>query len=143
MRVVAAGLAGRNAAVEAVDTLGGEQGRQALGIGMDRADAQAVALFGARPDLVGLGEEPAGVDGRDVDGEARFGDEVGDHLILEAEARGEDDASVDGRARRRKDGGRVPRIDLGEAVEKGGAHDAAPCPARKARRRSRMLAPAP
>ncbi len=65
---VAAGLAGGNAAVEAVDALGRDKSRQAGGIGMDRADAQAVALLRLCPDFVGFGEEAAGVDRGDVDG---------------------------------------------------------------------------
>ncbi len=56
-------------------------------------DADAVGGLGLDPGLVGFGKEAAGIEGRDLDPRARElrqGDGMGQHLILDAQARGED-----------------------------------------------------
>ena len=56
---------------------------------------RAVAPLGLGPDVVGLGEQAAGVERDDLDVRAGFGesDRMRDRLVLEAEARGEHKAA--------------------------------------------------
>ena len=65
---------------------------------VDRADAPAIALLGLLPGRVGLGKQPAGVEGDDVDVEPGLAEVMQDDLVLEAEAGGEHDPAVDLRA---------------------------------------------
>jgi hypothetical protein len=51
-------------------------------LGADRADRHAVALLEGAPQLERLGEQHAGVEGEQVDGEAGARDQVDDHAAL-------------------------------------------------------------
>ncbi len=64
-------------------------------LGIDRANAPAVAALGLRPKLIGFAEQPAGIEGRNLDVDRVRGDEMEYDLVLQAEARREHDPSVD------------------------------------------------
>ena len=79
--------------IEAVDTGLGHEGLQSLGIGMVGPDLEAVAALRFRPEGVGFWKQPASVEGGELDIQPCLGDQVGDRLVLKAEAGGEDDAA--------------------------------------------------
>ena len=81
--------------VKAVDTLLGDQPLQRRAIGVDRANAAAVAALRLRPQRVGFRKQPSGIERHHVDVEIAFADPVEDELALDAEAVGEDNGAVD------------------------------------------------
>ena len=94
----AAGLPGGDRAPEAVDALGPHEFLRGRALGRVGGDPDAVGRFGLGPGVVGLGEEAAGIEGDDLDAplrEARHGQGVGERLILDPEARREDEAAGD------------------------------------------------
>ena len=64
--------------------------------------AQAVFFLSALPDVIGFREQAAGVERGEGNVEPGRGDQMGDDLILEAEAGGEDDAAGQSSAQGRK-----------------------------------------
>jgi hypothetical protein len=89
------GLTVLDRTAKSVDALIGDQGLQSLRLGSVSWDAASVTLFGFGPEIVGFGEEPARVEGDDLDVQTRVGgaDRVRDGLVLKAEARRERHAS--------------------------------------------------
>ncbi len=95
---LAAGLALRDAIVLAVDPLRLHQRFERGGVRVEGAHLPAVLALRLRPDRIGLGKQPAGVERRHLDLEIIGEDQVGEELVLDAEAGREDDPSVDLRA---------------------------------------------
>jgi hypothetical protein len=87
---MAAGVARLDRRPEALRPPSADEALELGGIGRERSDLDAVAPLGQRPDLMRLLKEAAGVEGDEIDGKARGRDSVGQHLILDAEARRED-----------------------------------------------------
>ena len=75
-------------------------------VGIDGADAAAVAALGFRPQRVGFRKQPPGIERHHVDVEALLADPMEDELAFDAEAMGEDDAAVDRAAQKREAFGR-------------------------------------
>ena len=68
-------------------------------------DDEAVAFLGLLPERIDLREEPAGIERGEGDWQLRLRDQMGQDLVFETEARGEDDAA------------RGARGDAGEAIQ--------------------------
>jgi len=92
---IAASLAGLDRIVEAVDPVAAHEGLDGIVPGIERRDRDAVARLGLRPKRVDLTEEPTGIERDDFDRQVLHRDQMGDDLILEAEAGGEDEATRD------------------------------------------------
>ncbi len=63
--------------------------------GIISANPNPVAFLGLLPERVGFGEQPAGIQSHDLDRQPLGKDMMGDQLIFDTEAGGEDDASID------------------------------------------------
>src|SRR5208337_4182921 len=79
--------------VKSIDALVRDQLLQGRGVGIESADAKAIFLFGARPDVVGFGKQSPGVEGDDFDVDFSRAESMGDGLVLDPETGGEDDAA--------------------------------------------------
>src|SRR6476619_4655003 len=79
---------------EAEHAVAGDQGLDLGGFRGYQADAQAIADLGKLDGLEHLGEQTAGIESEDVDVGPGLGNGIKDGLIVEAEARGEGDASL-------------------------------------------------
>jgi hypothetical protein len=73
----------------------GDQPFQRGMIGVDRTDAPAIAALGFRPQRVGFGKQPAGVERHHIDIEVALADPMEDELAFDAEAVRENDCSID------------------------------------------------
>ncbi len=72
-----------------------------MSVRRDEADAQAIAELRQLDRLKHLWEQPAGIEGENVDVGAGCGDGMENGLVLKPEARREDDTSLDGLPQRR------------------------------------------
>ena len=82
--------------IEAVDALVSDESGERVRSWDKSANPSPVALLGLLPERVGFGEQPAGIQSADLDRQPLGKDMMGDQLIFDAEAGGEDDASIDG-----------------------------------------------
>ena len=83
---------------ETVDAVLGNPCLDAAALGEERLDASSIVPLGLRPDLMGLREQAAGVEGHHLDREVLGKDGMSDRLVLETEAGGEDHTARDGGA---------------------------------------------
>jgi len=79
--------------IKSIDTLMPHQRFEPGAIGISGDNAPAVSVFGLPPEIEGLRKQPAGIEGHHVDREPLAEDRMGDGLVLDAEARREDDAT--------------------------------------------------
>ncbi len=98
---------------KAVDALLRDQGFKLAVIGINSADGDAITALGFRPDVIGLREQPPGIERDHVDRQTLREDGVRDRLILNAEAGGENDAAIDRRAQQRQTGGEIAACECG------------------------------
>src|SRR3954467_13131159 len=122
--------------IEAVDSGIGDERRQSGFIRMKGPDAHAIARLCFRPQIVGLGKQPAGVESCDLDGKPCSEDQMRDRLILDAEAGGEQYSPGHGGTQRSKSLRRGGAANLPEQIA---AHCAAAV-VRLARRFWKMVA---
>src|SRR6185312_11681707 len=118
---VAAGGAGGARVVEAVDAVVTDERLELVALGIDGADAPAVAPLGLGPQVVGFAKQAARIEGHDVDivVGAGTGQEMEDDLILRPEACGEHDPPPDLAAQARDPLGR--RKTMQDIIEMLGA----------------------
>ena len=76
--------------IEAVHPLVGDERGKRVGVRMKGADPRSVALLRLLPDRMRLGEQPAGVECRNLDRQALGENVVSNELVFDAEAGGED-----------------------------------------------------
>ena len=86
-------VSGFNGGIKSIDALMPHQRFDPGAIGISSDNAPAILLLGLRPELEGLRKQPAGIKGHHLDGEPLAEDRMGDSLVLDAEARREDDAA--------------------------------------------------
>ncbi len=74
---------------------------------MERLHLDAVAVFGFRPDRMGLGKQPAGIQRHEAAMDAGLDDQMRKRLILQPEAGGEDRRAVNRAPQQGQPGGDV------------------------------------
>ncbi|CAK7255183.1 exported protein of unknown function [Shinella sp. WSC3-e] len=111
----ATGVARLDALVEAVEAVLRGIGVDIVLAGMITRDGDAVLVLGLVDEVDGLLEEAAGLQRRDVDAEALGADGRRDHLVLDAEAGGEDGTPAKPGHQRKASG----KVEFGEFVIEG------------------------
>ena len=89
----AAGVTRAGRAIESIDSLTAHQGFHSAAVGICCKNAPTVAVLSLRPHHKRFWEQPTGVEGHHVDCETLAEDRMSDRLVLQAKARGEDDAA--------------------------------------------------
>ncbi len=131
----AAGLPRRDALAKTVDPLAAHECLDIARVRIDGGNAHAVAQLRLRPDRMGLREQATRVERDDVDRKLLRQDQMRDDLILEAEARGEDDAAAHRLAHEAQRPAGIERIEPLSQILHGKGHETSPAAACRAARR--------